>query len=1110
MKKLWFGYRNWLVMLGVMVFVWTTGCATPTDLPNPPEVNSPHKKGQTDFTTSDESGTQNGFGERGSTDGPSAGAAPGEANQDSSANKAAPSGRTGTVEEADLYRTFGNLLFYLNTYKGLTLFDLVDPKKPRKLYNLPVFGYPIEMFVEKNTVYALVRDALYLVRTNGKFEFHRRNVSQLVTIDITDPKQPKILQRFDIKGQLREGVSRKIDNTIYVVSYTPRYYYWGWYYDQPRANDQATVYSFNVANPQAVREVQSLDLIKDAPKPNTQQPDGSYESSSFNGVTISATSNALLVGEQWYYSRYKYNSNWRCNEYEYSQHTVLNVVNISDPNGKINLHTRFKVQGQLTDQFKQTYIYEEAKKRGIYLGIFQRQEWQRSGCNSQNLIKNTLVSVDISDGNNPKVLDELAFGKPNETVRGSVFDSDRGVAYAITAVQTDPLYAISFQDPANLKIMSEIDGLSGDINLFRFVENKKFLLAIGRDNSSGCEGFGSDVVGTNIAVSLIDVRDLNKIRLVQRRCVSIKGAKWSHSEINWNLDQAHKMIGQHAIGTTNLLTVPVSYYSQSEEGGSWWWYEYKSAIGIMKWDLSKYDDTKDHTQQNVMENVGTMIHPKGSVKRTIILELGDTNTKKRVVANLSDTHISLVDLNDLSKPEILSTLEIAPYIRSVYRFGDYIVERVNLGEYYDQYNEFRVKKINSGDINDTDVVASFTVGQIRQVMRHGNYLLLFRGLLKYQDNGGKRYPYFDYNRTELLVYDLSNPTAPKKRGSVEVPYGFYPYYPFYCGMWMPYDFNYYSNSYFVTTAQGIVNYFTKYDYNARTVSSELLFVDVSNPDKPGYTSRTLASWSYASPTPNQTQYTGLVGLDGNQFYLVSRKSTGTYQKNGGTYYQYRYFAQAWNLNNGTWKEGAEVNIPGQLIQAMRYGSTVRFLTRDFGSIQQRYEYSPGQVSTRNQNYFRLYMLDLSADGKTATLQDFLSFLGWDMGNLLTDGNRLYLTTFPDWYTLQQKKLDYSQRTAHIHIYDMSQDTLRNRFTGDTKAPNLQIMGAHNNKLFLNLQGDGVFVINVQDPSKPEGTHFERTLGWVSHVEFSGDKAFLAAGHFGIYTLDLGTTNIPAL
>lgn len=692
MKKLWFGYRNWLVMLGVMVFVWTTGCATPTDLPNPPEVNSPHKKGQTDFTTSDESGTQNGFGERGSTDGPSAGAAPGEANQDSSANKAAPSGRTGTVEEADLYRTFGNLLFYLNTYKGLTLFDLVDPKKPRKLYNLPVFGYPIEMFVEKNTVYALVRDALYLVRTNGKFEFHRRNVSQLVTIDITDPKQPKILQRFDIKGQLREGVSRKIDNTIYVVSYTPRYYYWGWYYDQPRANDQATVYSFNVANPQAVREVQSLDLIKDAPKPNTQQPDGSYESSSFNGVTISATSNALLVGEQWYYSRYKYNSNWRCNEYEYSQHTVLNVVNISDPNGKINLHTRFKVQGQLTDQFKQTYIYEEAKKRGIYLGIFQRQEWQRSGCNSQNLIKNTLVSVDISDGNNPKVLDELAFGKPNETVRGSVFDSDRGVAYAITAVQTDPLYAISFQDPANLKIMSEIDGLSGDINLFRFVENKKFLLAIGRDNSSGCEGFGSDVVGTNIAVSLIDVRDLNKIRLVQRRCVSIKGAKWSHSEINWNLDQAHKMIGQHAIGTTNLLTVPVSYYSQSEEGGSWWWYEYKSAIGIMKWDLSKYDDTKDHTQQNVMENVGTMIHPKGSVKRTIILELGDTNTKKRVVANLSDTHISLVDLNDLSKPEILSTLEIAPYIRSVYRFGDYIVERVNLGEYYDQYNEFRVKK----------------------------------------------------------------------------------------------------------------------------------------------------------------------------------------------------------------------------------------------------------------------------------------------------------------------------------------------------------------------------------------------------------------------------------
>ncbi|TNE46608.1 MAG: hypothetical protein EP343_23690 [Deltaproteobacteria bacterium] len=1113
------GFQKGWVVLGLLaLFLAVTGCGDGTFIPpNPPEVNSPHEKGQTDFVTDEDgNGTSSNGGDFGEG-GPQSGAAPSAPNTDSgaredSANKSAPSGRTGTVEEADLYRTFGNLMFYLNTYKGLTLFDLKDPKNPKKLYNLPVYGYPIEMFVEKNTVYALVRDALYMMRTNGKFEFHRRNVSQLITIDITNPKQPRILQRFDIKGQLREGVSRKIDNTIYVVSFTPRYYYWGWYYGyQPRANDQATVYSFNVKNPKNVQKIQSLDLIKDAPKPNTRQPDGSYESSNFNGITISATANALLVGERWYYRKYKYNSNWRCNEYENSQYTIMNVVNISDVNGKINLHTRFKVKGDLTDQFKQTYIFDEAKNRGVYYGIFRRQEWQRSGCSSSSLVKNTLVSLDISDGNNPKVLDELAFGKPNETVRGSLFDRDRGVAYAITAERIDPLYAISIKDPSNLKVMSEIDGLSGDINLFRFVENRKFLLAIGRDNSSSCEGFGSDRVGTNLAVSLIDVRNLSKIRLVQRKCVAIKGAKWVNSEINWNLDQAHKMIGQHQMGTTHLLTVPVSYYSRSENGGSWWWYEYKSAIGIMKWDLTKYDDTKDHTQQNVLENVGTMIHPKGSVKRTIILELGDTQNKRRVVANLSDTHMSLVDFDDLKNPSLLSMYEIAPYIRSVYRFGNYVVERVNLGQSYDQYNEFRIKRLDSGNVNDSKAVSAFIVGQIRQVMRHGNYLLLFRGILKYRTSNGKQYPYFDYNKTELLVYDLSDPLNPRARGSVVVPYGFYPYYPFYCGLWRPYDFNYYSSSQFVKTKTGIVNYFTRYDSASRTNTSNLLFVDISNPDKPTFNTKELAKYSYNTSQYQWPQYfTGLVSLDDGSFYVTLRKAAGSYKKNNYTYYRYRYFAQQWSWVNGSWLKGSDINVPGQLIKAFRVGSKVRLLTRDYGSIQKRYEYSPGQWSSRYQRFFRIYLLDQSTDGKKAILRDFRSFLGWDMGNLLTDGNRMYLTTYRDWYYLHTNKLDYSHRTAHLHIYDMTTSSFRQRFVGDTRANNLQIMGAYNKRLFLNLQGDGVLVVDTQDASKPKGTHFERTLGWVTHVEFSGDKAFMAAGHFGIYTLNLKNVNIPAL
>ena len=54
--------------------------------------------------------------------------------------------------------------------------------------------------------------------------------------------------------------------------------------------------------------------------------------------------------------------------------------------------------------------------------------------------------------------------------------------YAITAEQRDPLYAIQFSNPKNLKVLSAVDGLSGDMNVFRFIGNKKFEGGISFDD----------------------------------------------------------------------------------------------------------------------------------------------------------------------------------------------------------------------------------------------------------------------------------------------------------------------------------------------------------------------------------------------------------------------------------------------------------------------------------------------------------------------------------------------------------------------------------------------------------------------------------------------------
>ena len=1113
-KRSFFG--GWLAScFSMLFFLAACGSTPPGPGPNPdPNV----KPGQTSFSSEGgENGNGSYTGTRGSAENDAGSAAPNAAPGGGSADSKAgagtqnaPSGREGTVEEADLYRVNGNNLFYLNTYKGLTIFDLSDRKKPKKLSNLPVFGYPIEMFVEKNIAYALVRDALYLVRVNGKFEFRRHHVSQLVSIDISRPTRPRVLQRLDIKGQLREGVSRKIEDTIYVVSYKPRWYWWGWSYNRKETDEQATVYSFNVSNPRSIREVQHIDLIKDRPKSTNNSgtssggartPSNKGENYSFSGVTISATANTLLVGENWHYHRYDYSKS--CGDYENYNFTKMNIVDISDPKGNIKIHTRFKVRGRLGDQFKQTYLFDKKTNKGTYYGVFARREWNRNGCDrGEQLIKNTFISVDITNGSKPVTLDELEFGKPNETVRGSYFDRERKVLYAITAIQRDPFYAISFSNPSNLTVLSEIDGLSGDINLFRPLLGGDYLLAVGRDNSNTCTGFGEDEQrwsSTKLAVSIIDVRNLNKARLVQRKCIRIKNAGWMSSEINWNLDQAHKMIGLQHAGKVSLLTLPVSYYTRNNERG-WWWSSYKSAIGVMQIDLAKYDDTKSEKDQTVLENIATIQHPKGSVRRTIITDLSG----KRSVINLSDTHLSLVDLQDLRNPGLLSTFELAPYIRTVYRFGNYIVEQVNLGRNYSDFNEFRVKQLGAADLNDAPAIASFKIGQIQNVIRWGNLLVFFRRALKEvkTSSNGHKYPVYDYNRSEMVIYDLSNPRTPKQRGKATLPINFAPYYYFYCGMFdMAWDFGryYYGNqTSWINTLEGIAVVSGQYNRTSRKYERKLSFLSFRNPDSPSFKSQTLST---------DRNYMNLVRMDGRHFYLANNKLYKKVQDGNRTRHIYRDYAQSWTLTSKGWKGGEQINLPGRLMRAFEKDGDVQFLTTDRQYIVRKITREDGRSYTQYQQVFRLFLLE-QVDSKTASLLDFKTFMSWNLRNTLLDGNRLYLNASRDWYWLQKKKLGWEDRSDQLMIFDLSKDSFKQTFSAPTRTTGTQLVGIRGAKLFIKLPGEGILVADVRDASQPKGLHFERTLGWVTNIEFAGDLALVAAGHFGIYQLNMKTVTIP--
>lgn len=1064
-----------------------------------------------------------------------------------------PGGRVADVQEADVYKVVGNKLFLLNTYKGFLVYDISNTQAPVRLGRLPVYGYPVEMFVENNTVYALLSDVLYLSKVEGQLQFQRRNSSQIVTIDISDPANPKLLQAQDLPGQLREGVSRKIENTIYVVSYQPSgYWFWGWGAQTVAApNEQAWVYSFDASVPSNLKQVGKLQIFEGGSTSTYDRATGESHSRNSNGVALSATSNAIMVVQSWY----SYDSippvtsggtggtggASGCWTSKSDQASVVSIVDVSDPTGVIRVAATFNTSGTLSDQFKQTYVYDAAAKTGTYLGIFVRNQWLGDNCNYRQQTQNTLEAWNLNGDGTATKLSAVDFGKPNETVRGSYFDTDRKVAFAITAQSMDPMYAISFADRSNLKILSAIDGLSGDMDLFRPVQGGQYLLAVGRDNGAACQSYvpgdgtrKTETWNNQIAVSLIDVRNLSSIRLVQRKCLDITNAGWVSSGVTWNLDQAHKMIGLESDGTTNVLTVPVSYGVQSDSGDGWYWYRWETAVGILSWDLTQYRDTLPPEQQNVISTHGHFVHPSGDVNRSVLYQQA---TGQREMLNISDSHLSFANIQDLDAPVLDSVVEMAPTDQAVYHFGNYVVEQVALpsSDYRQTALEFRVKAAGV-ELEGAATLAHFNVGQVQQVIRHGNQLVMLQYYGSRDGNGVVTY------NNQALVYDLSNPLAAKAVGVVNLPADVSPYgsyYRYYCGP-LGYGGGYSFSSTQGMTAidDGIVFLVQSSDYQPKASGSDeyvitykqsLALLDLRDPAHP-QVSETALSLPGVGGKSAEAASVVADSMASDGFYISYRVQIGQTvdETTKATLYSYANFAQRWQRKDGAWKSESAINIPGPLVRTWGNARGQRLLlTRDD-------VYSSKAVEGGGWQWIDTVTLNLleaaASNGGTRALRlDARAFTDTTPKSLVYDGERIYmvLSNMPYYWgngggaisvpagaartggavqggseaddTGAGTAVDTSDR---LSIIDTAQGKLGSIYEQSTLLTNVDLMAAQQNRLFVNLQGDGILVVDVTNGAAPKAVSFYRTLGWASGFELAGTSAYVPAGSYGTYRLDL--------
>ena len=1051
-----------------------------------------------------------------------------------------PSGRQGRAEEADIYRVEGDRLYYLNAYRGLLVLDIADPKKPALLARLPVYGRPVEMFVEQGAVFALVSDVHGLARKKGTVELKQRSTSQLVVVDTSGGRPPVVTRRLNIRGKLREGVSRRVGDIVYVVSSVSSTHGWGW--NMPgklpgQQQEQAWVHSFDVSDAGDVKPADRLLVFKGGAYATSSSQHA--EARTFDGITISATANALMVAENWTTRGYIGGGPGGCASSHRLQQAKVSVVDISDAAGKIRLHSRFETYGSLGDQFKQTYVHDQKTGKATYYGIFLRRELSSSGCSGSSVLQNRLESWDVSDGASPRRLGALVFGKPGETVRGSLFDHSRGVAYAITARAVDPLYAISIAEPKKMKVLSEVDGLSGDINVFRFTGDKKFLLGVGRDNTKTCKGYIDATNGqvTKVAVSLIDVRKLDSVRLVQRRCVDVSHTSWVGSPVNLDLDQAHKMIGLHSDGETNLIAVPVHYYRSAAQATRYV-NRFESAVGLMSWDLERYDPSKDHTAQTVLQNHGTIIHPNGRVRRTVLVTHKETS--RRLMVNLSDTHVSLVDLTDLSKPATRAALEVAPHVSRAFRFGDYLVQHVHPGEsggvpWYEQHllpSTFRVRALSGGQ-EPGEVVATFKVDRVQAAAKSGHRLVLLRHIPVAVKKTGWDGPYWDrQTRTEALIYDLSNPRKPRRGGSVLLAEEQMPVE----GLWLgghgfrgSHRFtdlaneDHFSSGDWLVTDRGLA-FLEAREHSPGTISASraLVLVDLSDPARPKKS---------AIPLPVSSSWLplGLVGDAGapGSVYLIYKQAVGEVTLDDDFYTKYRYGAQRWENAKGKWTRGAAVNLPGRLLRTWIRKGKRMYLTSDFvyppyaaGWHRERLSWGVREDHDAAPQYVRLNLLEETAAGGQPAARYMSSYTFKDHypTDLARAGDRLlvlsrrfdsydyywFLRSYYYRHYTNEKVPTTDQLKDRLTSLDISAGALRKEYHAAFDTMWMSLWGSHRGTVLASVRGQGILTL---DPGTLD-LRYLRTLEPASHVTPDKDTALVTAGHGGTTAVDIET--LPAV
>ena len=586
------------------------------------------------------------------------------------------------IAEADIVHVDGDRLYALSQYGGLAVIDVSNPDDLRIMGRYQAHAVPFEMYVDSGQVFVMYSDFGHYGWDEASGGYRWISSSQLMALDASDPTSITPTGEFELPGRIQD--SRRVGDVLYLVTHEDGYC-WGC---QPDPN--TTVSSLDVTDPAAVQMVDQLRFTVDE----------DYEDWGWSGQrSVSATD------ERMYIAGMEVSGDWE------NGHSVIDVVDITDPGGVLVKGASVDVAGQITNRW-QMDEYEDVLRVVSQPGVW--------GGTEPPVIET--FSIAAADDIAPLGSTTMTLPRP-EALRSVRFDGERG--YAITFERVDPLFTLDLSDPANPEQVGELE-IPGWVHHMEPRGDRVLGLGFDPDHPDGA-----------LNVSLFDVSDFGQPTMLSRVHF---GGDWAYFGEDQN--RIHKAFT--VLDDLGLLLVPFSGWEWDEQDDYGCNGRYHSAIQLVDWA----DDALTRRGQ---------AEAHGNARRALL-------HRDRLLA-MSDKSVEAFDIGDRDAPVSTSEVALAKNVTRV-AAGDGIVARLSR----DWWSDSTVLEVASADDPGApEPLGSLDLTKVleghvgiegcwywglynAELFVHGQHAYMFREVWDYEG----------YDRASLLldVFDLTDVTAP--------------------------------------------------------------------------------------------------------------------------------------------------------------------------------------------------------------------------------------------------------------------------------------------------------------------------------------------------------------